>query len=269
MNIRYVDVHSHPHFKDFDKDRSEMFVQMKEQGVGTIAIGTDLKTSKQVAQLTQDFEPVLGASVGQHPTETGEFDKEEFRKLLKNKKENKIVAIGECGLDYFRMDGEDTKERARQKTLFEKQIQLAIEFSLPLMLHIRSSQGGTDAHDDAFDILKKYKQQYPALHLHMHFFTASIEVAQKFIELDASFGIPGVVTFASSVRKMVKELPVERILLESDAPYAAPVPHRGERNEPAFVIDTLKKIAQIKKISVEELSDTILKTTKHVFNRAF
>ena len=267
-DIKYIDVHSHPHFKDFDEDRNELFENMKSLGVATIAVGTDLKTSKEVVELSEKYDFVW-SSIGQHPTEHEEFSAYEFSEIietdLKNKN-RKVVAIGECGLDYFRINKEDDAEKQRQKELFEEQIKLAIKYNLPLMLHIRSSQNTDDAHQDAFEILKFYKNKNSNLHLHMHFFTADIDTARKFIELDASFGVPGVVTFASSVRKMVKELPLERILLESDAPYAAPVPHRGKRNEPVFVIDTLKKIANIKKTPFEKAREQILQNSIKIFN---
>ena len=267
-NIKYIDVHSHPHFKDFDEDRDGLFKNMKNLGVATIAVGTDLKTSKEIVELSEKYDFVW-VSVGQHPTERKEFNMHEFSKIIENDLTNEkrnVVAIGECGLDYFRIDTEDIAEKNRQKELFKEQIKLAVKYSLPLMLHIRSSQNTNDAHDDAFEILKTYKKENPELHLHMHFFTAEINIARKFIELDATFGVPGVVTFASSVRKMVRELPIERILLESDAPYAAPTPHRGKRNEPVFIIDTLNKIADVKKISFEEAREQILQNSIKTFN---
>ncbi len=261
QKIKYIDSHSHPHFSAFEKDRSKILANMQEAQVATIAVGTSPKTSAQALELAKKQELVLGATLGVHPTEQEEFNEAEFEKLLSKK----VCAVGECGLDYFRMQEQD---KSRQIALFEKQIQFAAKHSLPLMLHIRSSQGNTNAHDDAFEILKAYKKEFPKLHLHMHFFTANIEVAKKFLELDASFGVPGVVTFAKEVQETVEYLPFEKILIESDAPYAAPAPFRGKRNEPSYVVHTLKAIAQIKRTDENELANMVLQNTKAVFNFA-
>ncbi len=239
-NLEYIDAHSHPHFRDFDSDREELFDCMQKEGIGTIAVGTDFGTSKKVAELAKEKD-FIWASVGIHPTDQENFESKKYKKLL----HEKVVAVGECGLDYYRMDESDKK---RQIALFEKQIQFAVESKLPLMLHIRSSQNTSNAHDDAFEVLKSYKKEFPALHLHMHFFTAPKEVAKKFLDLDATFGIPGVVSFAKEVQEIVLYLPAEKILIESDSPYAAPVPHRGKRNEPCFIPYTANFIAELKKL---------------------
>ena len=263
MNIKYIDVHSHPHFSAFDKDREELFERMRAKSVATLAIGTDLKTSKEVAALAERedlSDIILGATIGVHPTDKEDFKEEDCEPLLKS---GKVVAVGECGLDYFRMDATDKSEKERQRELFVAQIEFAVKHKLPLMLHIRSSQGESDAHDDAFDILKTYKKEFPELHLHMHFFTASFEVAERFLELDATFGIPGVVTFAKDLQDTVKALPVEKILLETDAPYAAPVPYRGKRNEPTYVIEIAKFISELKG---EVDSDIFAKNAMRTFN---
>ena len=234
---------------------------MQQSGVATVAVGTGSKTSKQAVEIAKEYD-FIWSCVGQHPTENEQFDENFYKKLLQNKTENKIVAIGECGLDFYRMEEGD---KERQTKLFEKQIQLAVDADLPLMLHIRSAQNSTNAHDLAFDILKRYKKEFSKLHLHMHFFTASTETAKKFLELDATFGIPGVVTFAKSVQEMVEFLPTDKILVESDAPYAAPIPKRGQRNEPSFIIYTLEKISEIKKMNKDELQKQILTNTRRVF----
>ena len=265
-DFKYIDIHSHPHFSDFDKDREQLFDRMRELGVGTIAIGTGKATSAKVLELARKHE-FIWASIGQHPTEQEEFDESFYREILENDKERQIVAIGECGLDYFRMDARDESERKRQKRLFESQIALAVEFGLPLILHIRSSANRSDAHDDAYEILKEWKGRHSELHLHMHFFTGGVELAEKFLELDASFGIPGVVTFKSAhdLHGAVTIIPRDKILLESDAPYAAPVPHRGKRNEPTFVSFTLEKIAELRGDDKEALRKQILKNSQKYF----
>ena len=266
-DFKYIDVHSHPHFSDFDKDREQLFKRMRELGVGTIAIGTCKKTSAEVLELARKYE-FIWASIGQHPTERECFDEDFYSRLLKENNDRQIVAIGECGLDYFRMDASEQKEKERQRELFEKQIMLAVEFALPLILHIRSSANTSDAHDDAYEILKRCKEKHPKLHLHMHFFTETSELAKRFLELGASFGIPGVVTFksAQALHEAVKIIPDDKILLESDAPYAAPAPHRGKRNEPTFVSFTLEKIAELRDEGKETLRRQILENSKNIFS---
>ncbi len=273
QELRYIDTHSHIHFNDFDADRAQMLSEMDDAGVGVIAVGTDIKTSRQVVELAREHSNVW-ACVGQHPNdhEDVEFSADKFRELLDNKDENKIVAIGECGLDYYREEERDPASlklhRAQQKEVFKQQIELAIEYNLPLMLHIRSSDSTTDAHDDALEILGEYKAEHgDALHLHSHFATFGKELGEKFLELGATFGIPGVVTYKSApeLQELVKWLPLESMVVETDAPYAAPVPHRGKRNEPKFVINVVAYIAELRDESVDVVQKQILENSKRVF----
>ncbi len=272
QELRYIDTHSHIHFSDFDADRVQMLADMSDAGVGVIAVGTDIETSRQVVELAREYSNVW-ACIGQHPNdhEDAEFSANEFKELLSNKEENKIVAIGECGLDYFRMDSiqDIAGEKKRQKVVFKQQIELAIEYNLPLMLHIRSSEGTMDAHDDALEILSEYKVKHgDALHLHSHFTAFGRKLGERFLELGATFGIPGVVTYKSApeLQELVKWLPLESIVVETDAPYAAPVPYRGKRNEPMFVIDIVGYIAELRGESIEIIQKQVLENTKRVFN---
>lgn len=267
MQTKYIDVHSHLYFSEFNEDRGEVLERMRQEGVATITIGTGLDSSKKAIDFDKEHSDIsLGVTVGQHPTEREEFNAEAYRALIQENRE-RVRAVGECGLDYFRCDARDKHEKERQQTLFKAQIELALEFDLPLMLHIRSQNENTDAHTDAFEILKKYKETNPNLHLHMHFFTIDYDTASQFLLLGATFGIPGVVTYKSAraLQEAVGRLPLERLLLESDAPYAAPVPHRGKRNEPTFVIDTARKIADLRKEDFETVQKRLLQNAKSVF----
>jgi len=265
MQTKYIDVHSHLYFKDFDEDREAVLERMRENGVATLTVGVDLKTSKEALAFDKQHPDIsLGVTVGQHPTNTEPFEKDAFEAQVAQNKD-RVKAIGECGLDYFRRDAQDEGEKKRQQALFKAQIELAVAFCLPLMLHIRSAQGTIDAYKDAFEILKPYKEKHPELHLHLHFFTAPKEVVEMFLPLGAIFGIPGVVTFAKEVQESVKNIPEDRLMLESDAPYAAPVPHRGKRNEPTFVIDTARKIADLRKEDFETVQRQMLENAKRVF----
>jgi len=273
--LKYIDTHSHIHFEDFDIDRVEMSDRMSNSKVGTIAIGTDFNTSRQVVELAENNRDIW-ACIGVHPNTHEGFSSISTALNSGEISMNKVVAVGECGLDYFRNDGTNEVEVTRQKELFKTQIEFAIEHKLPLMLHMRSSVDGqgvstNDAHNDALEILNEHKKEHgDALKLHCHFTTFGIEMAQKFIELDekVTFGIPGVVTYknAKDLQELVQWLPLEKVLCETDAPYAAPVPHRGKRNEPIFVIDTVNAIADLRGEDREVVRKQLLENAKRVFD---
>ncbi len=270
QELKYIDTHSHIHFKDFDNDRLGMMDRMTESGVGTIAIGTDLESSKQVVELASK-ESNIWACIGLHPNDSDEdFDTEAFKQLLtigqRGSLTNKVVAVGECGLDYFRSPS--PQEILRQKKNFRAQIEFAIESNLPLMMHIRSSEGSTDAHDDVLKILKEYKAEYgDKLRVHSHFTTFGVGLGKRFLELGATFGIPGVVTYKSApeLQELVKFLPLESLVVETDAPYAAPVPHRGKCNEPIFVMDIVRYIAELRGEGEQVVQRQLLENSKNIF----
>lgn len=257
---KYFDTHCHVHFDDYDADRADMLAQMQQQGVWAIAVGTDLVTSRQVVQLATEQSHIY-ACIGVHPNDTDEvFDPSAYTPLLGEQ----VVAVGECGLDYFRMSA----DKPHQRRNFEAQIQFAIEHQVPLMLHLRSSEGSTDAHDEAWDIVASYKRAHgDALHPHCHFYTMDTQVARKWLELDATFGIPGVVTYKSAeyLRDAVRMLPLNKMVAETDAPYAAPVPHRGKRNEPNFVIEVTKAIAAVRGEDEEQVREQLVQNTLKTF----
>ena len=266
QDLKYIDTHTHLHFEDFDEDRDDILRQMQKERVGAILVGTSFETSKEVVDMASKY-GFLWCAIGQHPTDDEEFDAEQYKLLAGDMRVSKVVAIGECGLDYFR----STKEEAgkKQKELFEKQIMLALELNLPLMLHVRSSQYSKDAHDDVLDILTSYKKEFESLKIHMHFFTMNKEVAKDFLNIDASFGIPGVVTFAKEVAEAVEYIPISKILVESDAPYASPAPFRGRRNTPLYTINTLEYIAEVKNINKDKAIGAILQNSLKVFDPDF
>ena len=291
--MKYIDTHSHIHFEDFDNDRQEMSDRMSDSKVGTIAIGTDLKTSMQVVELAQSQKDIW-ACIGVHPNTHENFEPISTAVDSGEISMGRVVAVGECGLDYFRLESEknnsgcivtsqyiDTvkKEKQRQELLFRQHIEFAIKYKLPLMLHIRSSnnaegQSTNDAHNDVLKILREYKDELGSdankLKLHCHFTTFGKDLGQRFLVLDehATFGIPGVVTYknAQDLQELVKWLPLEKILAETDAPYAAPVPHRGKRNEPVFVIDTINAIADFRGEDREVVRKQLLENAQRVFN---
>jgi TatD DNase family protein len=265
--IKYIDAHSHIHFPQFEQDREEVLARMKEAGVSTITVGCDRATSFAA----RDFAHAHGfyATAGLHPSDNRAepLDEEGIRELLSDER---VVAVGECGLDYSRLPAgkaglEDESEKERQRDIFRRQVALAVAADKPVMIHCRASgkdsEQRTDAHDDCLAILK----QFPGVRPILHFFTASPEVAARYQELDAYFSFSGVITFASMYEKTVQAVPLDRILVETDAPYAAPVPHRGKRNEPVFAIDTLKHVALLRGIDEEVFRLQMLANMKAAF----
>lgn len=269
--MKFIDTHSHYNLAQFDEDREAAIARMKNAEVGTICVGVDLETSKLAIEIAADNEDIW-AIVGQHPTEwSQEFDAVEFAALAEGKK---VVAIGECGLDYFRPD--EREHKAEQAVVFRRQIELAIESGLPLMLHIRPEQGTMQAYDDALDILEEYARldgtphdALRALRGTAHFFAGDTRIAQRFLDLGFYISFSGVITFVKEYEETVAFVPLERILSETDAPFAAPAPYRGKRNEPAYVTEIVKKIAEIKGISLEECENQLLQNAQKLFNLAF
>jgi TatD DNase family protein len=258
--MKTIDTHSHFNLHQFEHDLPESIARMESCEVGTITIGIDLPTSDTAIRLAQEHQSIW-ACVGQHPTEwEKEFEEKEFRKLLEEKR---VVAVGECGIDYYRE--KDRGAITEQKELFLKQIKLAHEFNLPLMLHIRPESDTMNAYEEALDILEEYKNTWSEIRGTAHFFVGTKEIAKRFLDLGFFISFSGVITFVKEYEEIVNFVPIERILPETDAPFATPVPHRGSRNHPEYVLEVVKKIAEIKGLSFEETQDQLLQNAKKLF----
>jgi TatD DNase family protein len=258
--MKIIDTHSHFNLHQFEHDLLDCVSRMTKAEVGTITVGIDLPTSDHAMRLAQEHSSIW-ACVGQHPTEWDkDFDEKEFRKLLGEKR---VVAVGECGIDYYRE--KDRGATIEQKELFLKQIYLAHEFNLPLMLHIRPEQDTMNAYEEALDILEEYKNTWPDLRGTAHFFVGTKEIAKRFLDLGFYISFSGVITFVKEYEDLVKFVPIDCILPETDAPFATPVPHRGSRNQPEYVIEVVKKIAEIKGLDFEEVQSQLLENTKKLF----
>lgn len=261
MSFNYIDIHSHLQMPEYDSDREAVLARMKEAGVGTIVVGVDYESSKQAVEMAEKNENIY-ACVGLHPKDntTEVFDTEAYKKLVQNPK---VVAIGECGLDFFRLEGDSGKVeeiKAKQKKLFIQQIELAIEADKPLMLHCR------DAYREVLDILTPYKKQAgEKLRGNVHFFAGDVVIAREFIDLGFTVSFTGVITFARNYDEVIRSIPLESILSETDAPFVAPVPYRGKRNEPVYVIEVVKKLAEIRGEDLETVRIQLLENTKRVF----
>lgn len=255
---QYFDIHSHLYFPEYDKDRQEVVKRMQDAGVGTITIGTNIETSKKAIE-TMEWGDNIYATVGLHPADLHEMN-EQVADLKKLVTHPKVVAIGECGMDFFRMKGDEVAQKALQKKVFEEHIELAIEADKPLMIHCRN------AYPEVLDILTSKKKVYgDKLRGNFHFFTEPIETAKKILELGFTVSFTGPITFVSEYADIVSYVPLTSMMSETDAPFAAPVPYRGKRNEPAYVVDIIKKIAEIKKLDLETVAEQLLKNTQRFF----
>ncbi len=261
-----IDAHSHINFDRFDDDRQEVIDRALAKNIWQVNVGTSRKTSTQAVALAQKYNQGVYAIVGLHPvhtssshldqaelspekaeqlfTEGEQFDLDFYTSLAK---ERGVVGVGECGLDYFRADA---SQKELQIKNFVDQIHLANTVDKPLMLHLRSGQTDS-AYLDAIDILKQESKVVGDV----HFFAGSVAEAQKFLDLGFYISFTGVITFARDYEELVKYVPLDRLLIETDCPYVAPVPYRGRRNEPAYVEEVAKKVAELKKISLEVVAE--------------
>lgn len=274
MEPKYFDVHSHVNFKAYDEDRDEVISRALSAGVHMMNVGTQQDTSKDAVELADKYEG-LYAAIALHPIHTSasyhdtkelgeegkaftsrgeEFDSNFYEKLAMHPK---VKAIGECGLDYYRLDSDTAKV---QREVFIKHIEVANKVNKPLMLHIRSGSG-TSAYKDAIEILKEYAK----VKGDVHFFAGSWEEAQEFLALGFTLSFTGVVTFTKDYDEVVRKTPLDMILSETDCPYITPTPFRGKRNEPMHVREIVKAIARIKELDEEIVRAQLVLNAKRVF----
>ncbi len=263
MQYQYFDIHSHLNFPDYDKDREEVITRMNAQEIGTIGIGTDIESSRAVVELASNHNNVY-AAIGLHPVDDSAatlanglmFDIEAFKILAKHPK---VVSVGECGLDYGRESVISPEKKAEQVSVFETQIAFAVECDKSIMIHARNS------HNDILDILESKKREYgDVLRGNAHFFTGTVEQAKRYLDLNFSLSFTGVITFARDYDDVVKFAPIDMIMAETDAPFVAPVPYRRSRNEPTYVVEVVKKLAEIRG---EEVDFVRAQTVKNALKR--
>ncbi len=286
---KYIDIHSHVNFTAFDADRDEVIKRALENDTWVINVGTQIDTSKKAVDIANKYKEGVYAIIGLHPIHTGAsyhdekelgeggkeftsrgeiFDKEAYREILKDPKTNKkIVGIGECGLDYYRCDEASIM---KQKENFIKQIELANEFHKPLMLHTRNNpeDATKNVYRDTLQILKQHAKVKGVV----HFFEGSAEDAKNFTDFGFLVSFTGAITYpprkngkGCDYREAIKSIPLDMILNDSDSPYLAPVPYRGKRNEPSYVKEVVKKIAEIKNLPEKEVAEAIIVNAKRVF----
>lgn len=248
---------SHAHYDDeaFNEDRETLLASMQENGIGTIInVGASIASTQSTIALTQQY-PFLYGAVGVHPSETAELDEDKLCWLEQQCRREKIVAVGEIGLDYHWPE----PDRALQKYWFEKQLELAARVNLPLIIHSR------EAAKDTLDIMKAHHTQDSRGVIHCFSYTK--EIAQEYIAMGYYIGIGGVITFSNArkLKEAAAAIPIERILLETDCPYLAPVPNRGKRNSSLNLLYVAQEIAQIKGISREEVVSITCENAQRLF----
>lgn len=258
---KYIDIHSHLNLSQFDSDREEVIQKLKDENITTITVGADYKSSLFAVELA-DKHDNLYACIGLHPSDVliEEFDYDKMLFLSKNKK---VVAIGECGLDYFRENGEDFK--IKQREIFNLHIKLALEAKKPLMIHARPSKGTMDAYDDVLEILKSAKDHNSNIMANFHFFAGDINIANRVIGLGFTLSFDGPITFSQDYDEVIRRVPIESIMAETDSPFAAPVPFRGKRCEPQMVKEVIKRIATLKGMPEKETLNIINNNILRVF----
>ncbi|OHA89805.1 MAG: hypothetical protein A3C70_00935 [Candidatus Zambryskibacteria bacterium RIFCSPHIGHO2_02_FULL_43_14] len=259
---KYFDIHSHLNFKDYNADREQIIGILKETNTHTIVVGTDLESSRQVIELADKYEEIY-ACIGVHPIRetsssngTGpvDFDVSKFGELVKHPK---VVAIGECGFDFYHAD--KVTDFDRQKKLFLAQIEFAIAHDKPIMIHARN------AYEELLKILESLKKIYGnKFRGNVHFFAGNLEIAKRLFNIGFTISFTGVITFVRDYDEVIKFAPIDMIMSETDAPFVAPVPYRGKRNLPSYVSEVVKKIAEIKGEDVEQIRVALVNNALHM-----
>jgi TatD DNase family protein len=282
-----IDTHAHVNFNAFAEDSEEVIRRALKEKIWMINIGSQLSTSRRAVEFAQKYPEGIYAAVGLHPVHLKEqivheevdpleefefktrpeiFDYAEYEKLAQD---SKVVAIGEVGLDYFHLPEENKEsERQKQKDNFIKHLELARDLDKPVMIHCR------EAHNDVVEILKSFLEIHPnpplgkegkSLKGVVHSFGGRWSQAEEYFKLGFLISFNGIITFARDYDKVIKNAPLERLMLETDCPYLTPVPHRGKRNEPSFVKFVAEKIAEVKGVSFEEVAQTTTDNAKKLF----
>jgi len=277
--MKFFDAHTHVQFAAYDADREAVIARARAAGVAFVNVGTQKDTSRRAVEIAERNEDVY-AAVALHPVHTsrsfhdakelgggdaasaftsrGEmFDADYYRSLALHPK---TVAIGECGLDYFHFSDDEPREVQvqKQKDAFAAQIVLAAEVKKPIMVHCRN------AFPDTIEMLAaNYRAGVPGV---IHFFTGTPDDARTLLDLGFSFTFGGVITFAREYDGAIALVPPDRILSETDAPYVSPAPYRGKRNEPAYVVEVVKKLAELKNIPVDEMAAQIMQNAARIFS---
>lgn len=277
----FIDTHCHLQFQGYNGDRDDVIKRCQEKGMVLNLVGTQKDTSRLAVELAEQYEWMY-ASIGTHPIhlnpthvdeeESSFMSREEsfdwafYEQLAKSKK---VIGVGECGLDLWHVPKDRSVHEVleKQKSIFLEHVRFAEQFSLPLVIHCR------DAHEQMIELLEKLNRP---IHGTVHCYTSNWTHAQKYLALGLHLGFTGVITFPPKkttpqaqidLLEVVKEMPLDRMVVETDAPYLAPQAYRGKRSEPWMVEEVIKKIAEIKRLNPEEVAQSIEKNTRKLFSR--
>ncbi len=261
MNIHTIDAHTHVNMME-TAQQGAVIQRALDKEIGIINAGADEVSSLRAVELARAYTQGVWATVGYHPHEA--LKKLDIDLLKNLARDERVVGIGECGLDYFNLDKENGSETKRkQKELFELHISLVHELKKPLVIHCR------EAFPDVIEILEKHKDILLPEAGILHFFTGTIEDARALLKLGFSFTFGGLVTFNRSFDEILTSIPLERILAETDAPWVAPKSYRGKQNEPSYIPEVVEWLAKIKNVPEEEMGGILLENTKRVFKLDF
>jgi len=278
---KYFDIHCHINFKTFKEDGDEVILRALQNDTWLINVGSQYSTSERAVEIAHQYDEGVYACIGLHPVhleesfhdeeETGGpsftsreeiFDREKYLELAKD---SKVVAIGECGLDYYHLNPSSIE---KQKEIFVEQIKIANEVGKPMMLHIRNNNTDKtyNAYADVADLMKKYAKVSGVSHC----FGGSVEDMKRFVASSIYISFAGNITYKPKPEicdflNVIKETPLDKILTDTDSPYLTPVPHRGERNEPVYVREIVKKIAEFKNLQEEEVAKAVVENAKNLF----
>ena len=248
------DTHAHYDAHQFDDDRHEVLAALPERGVSLVVNpGCDIPSSRAAVALAEQY-PFLYAAVGYHPEECAPYEAAHLDILRELAKHPKVVAIGEIGLDYY---WEENPPKELQQQVFRAQMQLAQELDLPVIVHDR------EAHADSLAIVK----EFPKVRGVFHCYSGSVELAKELAKLGWMISFTGVLTYKNARKavEVAEAIPLERLMIETDSPYMAPVPHRGKRNDSGYVLHICEKLAEIKGISTEECARITLENGRRFF----
>lgn len=286
MDLSLIDCHSHVNFNAYKDDANEVVRRSLDAGIGMLAVGSQFSTSERAVATAEKYDDVW-AVIGLHPihlfaqevdeeedsflTRAETFDPARYRALAASSK--KVVAIGECGLDYYRVPDNVTLEvlKQHQQETLRLQFDLALELGLPVMIHCR------EAHADVAALLEEYSRAGKPLRGDIHCFTGTWAEAERYLALGFFLSFTGIITFppkaaektkGETLQDVVAKVPLERLLVETDAPYLAPVPYRGKRNEPAYVRHVAEKVAELKGLTFDEVAAQTLKNSRKLFGIA-
>ena len=259
MHNKIFETHAHYEDVKFDSDREELLALLPKQNIEyVINVGSNLETTRKSIELAKQYDFIY-AAVGVHPSDIAELNESTFEELKEVADYEKTVAIGEIGLDYHWY--KDTLVQEKQREWFKCQMLLAKEKNLPVIIHSR------DAAEDTMKVMKEVKaEEIPGV---IHCYSYSLEMARQFIKMGYYIGIGGVLTFknAKKLKEVAAEIPLERILLETDCPYMAPEPHRGERNSSLYIPHVIEKLAEIRNITKEEIIAITNENARRLFLR--